>query len=112
MGAWGSRPSPTLQVALATSATLFLTTPQYLALAEADVAASLADPFSLFLTVVWAWALLYFTLLILVYSALSIYWLREIFHSFRIRVRPLYPDGAGWIGILILFQCCVNQFLT
>jgi hypothetical protein len=99
-----------IPLAVAISATLLLILPQYLA--NAHVVADRADTFSLVLTVLWVLFGLYFVMLILFYGALSTYWLHRLFKSFRIRVRPLYPDRAGGLSPLGDFTLSLSYLIT
>lgn len=106
-GKWWWSAAP---LAVSTSATLILVLPQYLALGQS--VAWTTDTLSLILALLWTWAGTYCVLLLLIYSVLSIYWLRRLFNNFRIRVRPLHPDRAGGLSPMGNFTLTLSYIIA
>jgi hypothetical protein len=75
-------------------------------------AAWTADILSRDLSLLWMLIGLYCVLLLLIYSALSIYWLNRLFKSFTIRVRPLNPDQAGGLSPLGSFTLKLSYLIA
>ncbi len=62
--------------------------------------ATLVSPFSFALTVLEQSFTEYVVFRLLLNCFLGIYWFRQLFNKFTIRVRPLHPDGAGGLSPL------------
>lgn len=99
-----------VSLAIAVGATFILVLPQYLALSQS--AATGADTLSLILSLLWMLIGLYCVVLLLVYSMLGIYWLRRLFNSFTIHVRPLHPDRAGGLSPLGNFTLMLSYLIA
>lgn len=99
-----------VSLALSLGATVILIRPRYLALGQS--AAWTADIPSRGLSLLWALIGLHCVLLLLIYSALGIYWLRRLFKSFTIRVRPLNPDRAGGLSPLGSFTLKLSYIIV
>jgi hypothetical protein len=99
-----------ISLLVAAAAGLFLLLPQYLAMGKS--ASYTADPISIALAVLWAGVGLYCVLLMLIYSILSIYWLRKLFRCFNMKVRPLHPDGAGGLAPLGQYTLSLSYLIA
>lgn len=97
---------------LAVISMLVLVLPQYLDLHNEGGTAWAIDAPSLALSFVWTLINVYGVLLVFVYSALTIYWLRRLFGTFAIDVRPLHPDGAGGLAPLGTFTLMLSYVIS
>jgi hypothetical protein len=89
---------PAASLVISTVVTLTMVLPQYLRLGQS--AWWTAATFPLIVCLGWFLIGFYCVLLILFYSILSIFWLKELFDNFAINIRPLYPDRAGGLASL------------
>ena len=89
---------PAISFAVSTTVTLAMVLPQYLELGQS--AWWTAATFPLIVCLGWFLIGFYCVLLVLFYSVLSIFWLKELFGNFAINIRPLYPDRAGGLASL------------
>lgn len=101
-----------LSLATAVSGVLILVLPEYLDPFYATAVADIADNLSLMLSVLWVGTALYAVMLMLVYGVLTIYWLRRLFKSFTINVRPLHPDRAGGLSPLGNFSLMLSYIIS
>ena len=101
---------PAIALAVSTTVTLTLLLPQYLALGKS--AWWTAATFPLIVCLGWFLIGFYGLLVVLFYSVLSVVWLRKLFTGFAVRVRPLYPDGAGGLASLGNFTLKLSYMIA
>jgi len=97
---------------LAIAGTLVFLLPNYLKRMQIQDSWSMANPFNLTLSILWAVTGLYAALLLLFLIVASIYWLRRLFADFAVKVRPLHPDKAGGLSPLGKFSLNISYLIT
>jgi hypothetical protein len=97
---------------LSTGGTLIFLLPKYLHRMQIQDSWSMANPWNLVLSVLWAITGLYAALLVLFFIVLSIIWLRRLFTDFKVEVRPLHPDHAGGLSPLGKFSLNLSYIIT
>jgi hypothetical protein len=97
---------------LSTGGTLIFLLPKYLHRMQIQDSWSMANPWNLVLSVLWAITGLYAALLVLFFIVLSIIWLRRLFTDFKVEVRPLHPDHAGGLYPLGKFSLNLSYIIT
>ena len=73
---------------------------------------SMADPLNLTLSLLWALVNLYGVVHAFTHCVLGIYWLRSLFVTFTVYVRPLHPDRAGGLSPIGKFSLALSYAVT
>lgn len=92
------------------SAAIFLILPQYLIMGQS--VSYTADTLNLILALIWAGMGIYCILIILIFTILSIFWLRRLFRKFKMKIRPLHPDGAGGLAPLGQYTLMLSYLIA
>ena len=102
---------PVISMLAATAAMITLLLPRYRALGQS--AWWTADTLNLIIVLLLHMlTAMYCAILLLIYSVLTIYWLGSLFSSFRIHIRPLYPDRAGGLAPLGSFTLTTSYLIA